>query len=95
VLHSCAPSQLRYPDTRAERLAGPVVFSAPLKGDIWRCIRRLVRSDWGLRLMMGRLECDLLRRRRAAADHRSDERPTSSGMTLGTGPSASRLRAEA
>jgi pimeloyl-ACP methyl ester carboxylesterase len=27
ILHSCAPSVLLYPDTRAESIAGPVVFS--------------------------------------------------------------------
>jgi pimeloyl-ACP methyl ester carboxylesterase len=31
VLHSCAPSGLSYPDTRAEAIVGPVLFSPPLR----------------------------------------------------------------
>ena len=55
VLHSCAPSRLPYPDTRAEATMGPVVFSPLLQGLVWRMIHRIVRSDPGLRRMMARL----------------------------------------
>lgn len=55
VLHSCAPSRLPYPDTRAEAIMGPVVFSPLLQGLVWRLIHRMVRSDSGLRRMMARL----------------------------------------
>jgi len=55
VLHSCAPSGLPYPDTRAEAIVGPVLFSPLLQGLVWRLVRRMVRSDWGLRHMMARL----------------------------------------
>jgi len=55
VLHSCAPSGLSYPDTRAESVLGPVLFSPLLQGLVWRLVRRVVRSDSGLRTMMARL----------------------------------------
>ena len=55
VLHSCAPSALPYPDTRAEAIGGPVMFSPLLQGLVWRLVRRVVRSDRGLRGMMARL----------------------------------------
>lgn len=55
VLHSCAPSGLPYPDTRAEMIIGPVVFSPALQGLVWRIVRRMVRSDSGLRRMTARL----------------------------------------
>jgi pimeloyl-ACP methyl ester carboxylesterase len=55
ILHSCAPSGLPYPDTRAEAIGGPVVFSPLLQGLVWRLVRRVVRSDRGLRRMMARL----------------------------------------
>ena len=55
VLHSCAPSGLPYPDTRAEAIVGPIVFSPALQGLVWRLVRRMVRSDSGLRRMMARL----------------------------------------
>ena len=55
VLHSCAPSVLPYPDTRAETVAGPLVFSPTLQGIVWWLIHRLVRSEAGLRLMMAPL----------------------------------------
>jgi pimeloyl-ACP methyl ester carboxylesterase len=55
VLHSCAPSSLPYPDTRAEAIFGPVVFSPLLQGLVWRLVGRMVRSDSGLRRMMARL----------------------------------------
>jgi pimeloyl-ACP methyl ester carboxylesterase len=42
VLHSCAPSGLPYPDTRAETIVGPVVFSPLLQGLVWGLLRRMV-----------------------------------------------------
>jgi pimeloyl-ACP methyl ester carboxylesterase len=55
VLHSCAPSGLSYPDSRAEAIFGPVLFAPLLQGLVWRLVRRIVRSDLGLRTMMARL----------------------------------------
>lgn len=55
VLHSCAPSGLPYPDTRAEAIVGPVLFSPLLQSLVWRLVRRMVRSDSGLRRVMARL----------------------------------------
>ena len=55
VLHSCAPSVLPYPESRAEAIVGPVLFSPLLQGLVWRLVRRVVRSDSGLRTMMTRL----------------------------------------
>ncbi|WP_426986230.1 alpha/beta fold hydrolase [Pseudarthrobacter sp. Y6] len=55
ILHSCAPSCLPYPDSRAEALLGPVVFSPLLQALVWRLVRGIVRSDSGLRLMMSNL----------------------------------------
>ncbi|MFJ4040610.1 alpha/beta fold hydrolase [Paenarthrobacter sp. NPDC089989] len=51
VLHSCAPSTLPYPDSRAETLMGPVVFSPWVERITWA----LVRTDIGLGLMMAQL----------------------------------------
>lgn len=55
ILHSCAPSTLPYPDTRAEAVAGPIVFSPVLEGVVWWFVRRLVRTDSGLRRMLANL----------------------------------------
>lgn len=55
VLHSCAPSGLPYPDSRAEAILGPVLFSPLLQAVVWRLVRLMTRSDAGLRLMMARL----------------------------------------
>ncbi|MEL7975585.1 alpha/beta hydrolase [Isoptericola sp. F-RaC21] len=55
VLHSCAPSTLAYPDSRAEAWLAPVVFSPLLEGATWWLVRRLVRSDAGLRRMLATL----------------------------------------
>lgn len=55
VLHSSAPSTLPYPDTRAEALLGPVVFSPALERATWWLVRQLVRSDPGLRVMLAQL----------------------------------------
>lgn len=52
VLHSCAPSQLPYPDTRLERRAAPLAFGPHIQGLTWRVVRALTSSDGGLRLMM-------------------------------------------
>jgi pimeloyl-ACP methyl ester carboxylesterase len=55
VLHSCAPSTKRYPDTRAEAIGGPILFSPFLEGVTWSIVRRMVRSDSGLRRMLSSL----------------------------------------
>jgi len=55
VLHSCAPSGLPYPDTRAEAVLGPLLFSPLVQGAVWHLVHRMVRSDSGLRRMMARL----------------------------------------
>lgn len=55
VLHSCAPSGLSYPDTRAEAIGGPILFSPILQGLVWRMLHRVARSDTGLRRMVAPL----------------------------------------
>ena len=55
ILHSCAPSRLPYPDNRSERIGGPILFSPLLQGFVWRIVRRMQRTDAGLRLLMARL----------------------------------------
>ncbi len=55
ILHSCAPSSLAYPDSRAEAALGPMLFSPLLQGLVWRAIRGVIRSDAGLRVMMSQL----------------------------------------
>ncbi|MHC5796544.1 alpha/beta fold hydrolase [Lacisediminihabitans sp. FW035] len=55
ILHSCAPSALPYPDTRAEAIGGGVLFSPALHGLVWKLVRRLVRTDAGLRRVIARL----------------------------------------
>jgi pimeloyl-ACP methyl ester carboxylesterase len=55
VLHSCAPSSVAYPDTRAESAAGPLGFSPWTQGLTWRAIRGMTSSDRGLQLMMSTL----------------------------------------
>ncbi|GAA1872452.1 hypothetical protein GCM10009715_19050 [Paeniglutamicibacter psychrophenolicus] len=55
VLHSCAPSALPYPDTRAESLAGPVVFAPDVEAATWWLVRRMVGTESGLRFMLGQL----------------------------------------
>jgi pimeloyl-ACP methyl ester carboxylesterase len=55
ALHSCAPSGLPFPDRRVEALGGPIAFSPVLEGLVWSAVRRLVRSDSGLRRMMAQL----------------------------------------
>ena len=51
VLHSAAPSTLSYPDSPAERAAGPIVFSPRIQHVSWAAISRLVSTERGLRLM--------------------------------------------
>lgn len=51
VLHSAAPSTLRYPDSAAQRMLGPVVFSRRIQHGLWSAISRLVGTDAGLRVM--------------------------------------------
>ncbi|MGC5224742.1 nucleotide disphospho-sugar-binding domain-containing protein [Micromonospora sp. DT81.3] len=55
ILHSCAPSSPRYPDSMPEALLGPVLFSPVLEGVVWRAVRASIRSDEGLRMMMSPL----------------------------------------
>ena len=55
ALHSAAPSCLPYPDTRAEAIVGPVLFSPLLQRLTWRLVHAMVQKGSGLRLMMGRL----------------------------------------
>ena len=55
ILHSCAPSSLNYPDSRAESFLGPVLFSPFVQGLVWRAVRGVIRSDAGLRMMMSQL----------------------------------------
>jgi pimeloyl-ACP methyl ester carboxylesterase len=55
VLHSCAPSSLPFPDTSVERRGAPVAFNPVTQRLTWAAVRRLVRSDRGLRSMMGSL----------------------------------------
>lgn len=53
ILHSCAPSSIPFP-TGPELLLSPLAFGI---GEVltWAAIRRLVRSDKGLELMMSNL----------------------------------------
>ncbi len=55
VLHSCAPSSRSFPDSPIERLGAPVVFGPRSQVVTWAAVRRLVRTDAGLRLMMSSL----------------------------------------
>lgn len=51
VLHSAAPSTLRYPDSAAQRVLGPVVFGRRIRRGLWSAVSRLVATDAGLRAM--------------------------------------------
>lgn len=55
VLHSCAPSERSYPDTRAEMIGGQIAFSPFLEGLTWSAVRGVISTDTGLRHMMARL----------------------------------------
>lgn len=55
VLHSGAPSTLEYPDTRAERTAGPLVFGPHAQRMTWAAISRIVATDTGLRALCASL----------------------------------------
>jgi pimeloyl-ACP methyl ester carboxylesterase len=55
VLHSCAPSTRRFPDTRQERLVAPLVFGPTTGRATWAAVRALVASERGLQIMMGTL----------------------------------------
>lgn len=55
VLHSCAPSRLPFPDTRRDRAMAGVVFHPRVERATWAATRAMVRTDRGLRLMMGEL----------------------------------------
>ena len=53
VLHSCSPSTRAFPDTRLESLSAAVAFSPALQSLTWTTVARLVRSDVGLRQIVG------------------------------------------
>ena len=55
ILHSAAPSTLAYPDTRAERTAGPLVFGPHVQRTTWAAISRIVATDAGLRALCASL----------------------------------------
>jgi pimeloyl-ACP methyl ester carboxylesterase len=55
VLHSCAPSRLVFPDTRRDRAMARIVFHPRVERATWAATRAMVRTDRGLRLMMGEL----------------------------------------
>ena len=55
ILHSCAPSSLDYPDSRAQAVLGPLVFSPLLQSAVWLAIRAAIRSDAGLRVVTAQL----------------------------------------
>jgi len=55
VLHSCAPSSLPFPDSSVEARGAPLAFNPVTQRLTWAAVRRLVRSDKGLRSMMGSL----------------------------------------
>lgn len=55
ILHSAAPSARPYPDAPAHRAVGPVVFGPSLQAATWAATRRMVRTDAGLRRMLGQL----------------------------------------
>jgi pimeloyl-ACP methyl ester carboxylesterase len=52
ILHSCAPSSRRYPDTLLERVGAPVAFNPRLQRLTWRAVRTMTASDRGLQVMM-------------------------------------------
>jgi pimeloyl-ACP methyl ester carboxylesterase len=55
ILHSCAPSSLRYPDTAAEAWGAPVAFGPRTQRLTWAAVSRLVRTESGLRRMVATL----------------------------------------
>lgn len=55
ILHSAAPSTLPYPDSRAERAAGPYVFSPAFQAGVWAAISLAVRTERDLRTMISTL----------------------------------------
>lgn len=55
ILHSCAPSTLAYPDTKVERVLGPLLFSPSVQPLVWRTVRALTCTEKGLRAMMSTL----------------------------------------
>jgi pimeloyl-ACP methyl ester carboxylesterase len=87
VLHSSAPSTLSYPDTLAEALLGPVVFSLVLEGATWWLVRQLVRSDPGLRVMLAQLSTLPARQwwNRLSVVDKDQAREVFAGMRSGAG----------
>ena len=58
VLHSCAPSTRQFPDTRRDRWMAPLAFHPRVEAAAWAATRAMVRTDRGLRLMMGELSVE-------------------------------------
>lgn len=87
VLHSCAPSVLAYPDSRAQAVGGRVAFSPAVEGVLWALLRRLVRSEAGLRTMASTLSTLPTRQWWGAlsASDRAEIRRMFSLMRSGTG----------
>lgn len=55
VLHSCAPSRLPFPESRRDKIVSRLAFNSRVESLTWASTRQMVRSDRGLRLMMGEL----------------------------------------
>ncbi|WP_285102554.1 alpha/beta hydrolase [Promicromonospora sp. MEB111] len=55
VLHSAAPSTLRYPDSAGRRALGPVLFGPRAERGLWSAVSRAVATDAGLRMAAGSL----------------------------------------
>jgi len=58
ALHSCAPSTHAYPNTAQERLVGPVAFSPRGQRLTWATVSAVVKSENGLRAMVGALSTE-------------------------------------
>jgi pimeloyl-ACP methyl ester carboxylesterase len=55
VLHSCAPSSLRYPDTATQAWGAPLAFGPFTQRLTWAAIARSIRSEPGLKRMVATL----------------------------------------
>jgi pimeloyl-ACP methyl ester carboxylesterase len=85
VLHSGAPSTLPYPDTRRERLAGPVVFGPAIQRATWAAISRVVRTEAGLRAMAASLSTLPAKRWWSSWNHEDRERARALFQTMASG----------